>query len=167
MKEAILIGGANGAGKTTLARQLLPIEHPQVVFLNADEIQREATEIQHPVRAARELLRRLEVHVARGDSFMLETTLASDAHARRIPKWHQQGYRVILYFIELPSPDLAVARVAHRVAKGGHHVPETDVRRRFQRGLNNFENVFKPIVDEWYHWRSDEQALSLVDCGLV
>ena len=163
--EAVLIGGANGAGKTTLARQLLPIEHPHAVFLNADEIQREAQQPLHPVEAGRELLRRLEHHVKRGGSFAIESTLASLAHARRIPSWRRRGYRVVLYFVEVHSADLAVARVAHRVARGGHNVPEADVRRRFRRGLDHFENVYKVSVDEWYHWRSDDQALSLVDYG--
>lgn len=163
--EAVLICGANGAGKTTFARQLLPVEHPHAAFLNADEIQRESSTLLHPVEAGKELLRRLDAHVTRGDSFALETTLASKAHARRIPNWRQRGYHVVLYFIEVESADLAIQRVAHRVARGGHDVPETDIRRRFQRGLVHFENVYKGKVDEWYHWQSDEQALRLVHYG--
>jgi predicted ABC-type ATPase len=71
----------------------------------------------------------------------------------------------VLYFIEVASADLAVARVAHRVARGGHDVPEVDIRRRFARGLLHFETFYKSTVDEWYHWRSDEQAFGLSDYG--
>jgi predicted ABC-type ATPase len=42
--EAILIAGANGSGKTTFARQVLPLIHPAVAFLNADEIRHERCE---------------------------------------------------------------------------------------------------------------------------
>ncbi len=165
LADAILIGGANGAGKTTFARQLLPLEYPEAVFLNADEIQRQSGPLSHPVEAGRELLRRLEARVQEKASFVLETTLASSAHARKISGWKAEGYRVILYFIEVPSADFAVARVSRRVALGGHEVPEADIRRRFSRGIMHFEKTYKPLVDEWYHWRSDDNGLSLIDDG--
>lgn len=57
MADAILIGGANGLGRTTSARQLLPLEYPEALFPNADEIQRESVRLSHPVEAGRELLR--------------------------------------------------------------------------------------------------------------
>jgi len=165
LADAILIGGSNGAGKTTFARQLLPLEYPDAQFLNADEIQREAGPQTHPVEAGRELLLRLEACVQSQSSFVLETTLASTAHARKIVRWSGLGYRVILHFIEVPSVDFALARVARRVALGGHDVPEMDVRRRFSRGIRHFGETYKPIVDEWYHWRSDDKGLSLIDDG--
>jgi len=73
------------------------------------------------------------------------------------------GYCLTLHYIELPSDDFAVRRVATRVAAGGHAVPEPDVRRRFGRGLVFFERVYKPLADEWYHWYSDDEGLQLVD----
>jgi len=48
-----------------------------------------------------------------------------------------------------------------RVVARGHSVPEVDVRRRYHRGLTLFEHVYKPLVDEWYHWFSDEGGLRL------
>jgi predicted ABC-type ATPase len=82
-------------------------------------------------------------------------------YARRIRLWRSWGYRVSLHFIEVPSPEFAVSRVAMRIAAGGHDVPEGDVRRRFCRGLELLERVYKPIVDEWYHWYSDDGGLRL------
>jgi predicted ABC-type ATPase len=163
--EAILIAGPNGAGKTTMARQLLPLEHPDAVFLNADEIQREERVLGSPVGAGRELLLRLDRVVAARKSFALETTLSSEAHARRVPTWKAEGYRFVLHFIELPSAELAVARVARRVAAGGHDVPEADVRRRFARGRRLFESHYKPLANEWYHWLSDDEAIILRGSG--
>ena len=40
------------------------------------------------------------------------------------------GYRFHLVFLWLPSPELAIQRVADRVRQGGHHVPEEVVCRR-------------------------------------
>jgi predicted ABC-type ATPase len=84
-------------------------------------------------------------------------------YAERLRDWSRRGYRTTVHFIELPSADYAVERVARRVAAGGHSVPEVDVRRRFDRGLPLFETVFKPLPDRWYHWLSDDGGLRLVD----
>ena len=115
----------------------------------------------HPVAAGRELIRRLEELVRRRLSFVVETTLASRHYADRLRAWSASGYRTTLHFIEVPSADYVVARVARRVAAGGHAIPEADVRRRFQRGRPMFEGVYKPLVDRWYHWTSDDQGLRL------
>lgn len=51
-------------------------------------------------------------------------------------------------FLWLPSPDLAVERVAHRVKQGGHHVPEDIIRRRYYAGLKNLINHYLPLADK-------------------
>jgi predicted ABC-type ATPase len=66
-----------------------------------------------------------------------------------IREWRAAGYRVELLFLELPSVDLAMQRVQQRVAQGGHDVPENDIRRRFSRGLSNFDRIYRRIVDAW------------------
>jgi predicted ABC-type ATPase len=150
-----------GLGKTTFARELLPALNPEVEFLNGDEIQMETSAFSHPVAAGRELLRRLADRERRRASFAIETTLSSTMYARRIRTWKTWGYRTSLHFIEVPSEEYAVQRVTMRVAMGGHSVPEADVRRRFHRGLVLFEQAYKPLVDEWYHWFSDDEGLRL------
>jgi len=59
------------------------------------------------------------------------------------------GYLFHLYFFWLPSADMAVQRVARRVATGGHSIPEEVVRRRYARGLDNFFNQYAPAADSW------------------
>lgn len=161
--EAVLIAGANGAGKTTFARKFLHAGYPDARFLNAEEIQREGGDFDHPVAAGRELLRRLTDLVAERQTFVVETTLSSRSYVAKLRSWAAAGYRTSLHFIELPSADFAVGRVATRVAAGGHAVPEVDVRRRFDRGIQLFSTIYRPLVDRWYHWRSDNQGLQLDD----
>lgn len=160
--EAILIAGANGSGKTTFARQVLPLIHPTVPFLNADEIRHEDPRFASDVAATRELLRRLQVAESAGNSFAVETTLSSRSYVAKIRAWKASGYRVVLHFIGVPSADFAVQRVAARVAMGGHSIPEDVVRRRFERGRSLFDAVYKFEVSEWYQWFSDSKGLSLV-----
>ena len=137
----------------------MPLLHPSAAFLNADEVAREGFA---PLAAGREVLRRLDAAVASRAPFVLETTLSSPRYAARVPAWQAAGYRVTLHFIEVPSADFAVARVARRVRAGGHPVPEPDIRRRYARGLALFETAYKPVVDRWAHWRTKENGLELV-----
>jgi predicted ABC-type ATPase len=55
-----------------------------------------------------------------------------------------------LFFLWLPSADLAIERIVDRVRKGGHNIPEEVVRRRFHKGLNNFIRVYRPLLDSWF-----------------
>jgi predicted ABC-type ATPase len=139
----------------------MPQEHPEVPFLNADEIGSESRQLEHPVAAGREFLGRLGEKERLRESFILETTLSSTMYARRIRAWKASGYLVLLHFIEVPSEEFAVQRVAKRVAEGGHGVPEPDIRRRYHRGLALVEQVYKPLVDEWYRWYADERGFHL------
>jgi len=157
----VLIAGANGAGKTTFARNVLPLVHSGCTFLNADEIQREDAAFSTPAAAGRELLRRLAELVSQRLSFALETTLSSRMYARDIPAWRAAGYQVWFYFLEAPSADFAVKRVAERVASGGHGIPEPDIRRRFARGVALFPS-YRSLADVWYHFRVDEKGPTLV-----
>lgn len=163
MPDAVLIAGANGAGKTTFAMNFVPRAFPAAEFLNADEIQQEGGAPISPMAAGRELLRRLAGHLERREDFAVETTLSSEGYARMFPAWRARGYRITLHYFEARSADFAVARVARRIAAGGHAIPEADIRRRHARGLALFERVYRPAVDVWYHYIVDEQGPRRVD----
>ncbi len=60
-----------------------------------------------------------------GQSFAFETTPAGLGYARHIPRWQAAGYHVTLFYLTLPTPEMAIARVAERVRQGGHDVPES------------------------------------------
>lgn len=161
--KAILVGGANGAGKTTFARQYLPLLYPSIQFLNADEIQQEGSTPLSSVAAGKELLRRLHAAEFANVSFAVETTLASRMYLPHVRRWNLAGFETILHFIEVPTADFAVDRVRERVKQGGHAIPEEAVRRRFDRGIELFSKAYRPLFDLWYHWKSDEQGLKLID----
>jgi predicted ABC-type ATPase len=57
------------------------------------------------------------------------------------------GYLVTIVFIYLDSADTSVARVRERVRRGGHDVPESDIRRRFHRCFSNFWRIYREIAD--------------------
>jgi predicted ABC-type ATPase len=100
-------------------------------------------------KAGRLMLEAISEHVEKGESFAFETTLAGLTYARMIPLWRRAGYSVKLIFLSLPDAEMALARVAARVAQGGHNVPEATVRRRFALGIRNFQQRYRPLVDSW------------------
>lgn len=151
-KTIIIIAGPNGAGKTTFAREFLPHEADCLTFINADLIAQGLSPFRPEdaaLRAARLMLEMIAECVKRGDSFAIETTLSGRTYARMLPQWKEAGYQIVLFFLQLPCADLAVARVADRVAQGGHHIPQPVIRRRFLAGLANFQTLYKPLVDAW------------------
>jgi predicted ABC-type ATPase len=164
-KQILILAGPNGAGKTTFAAEFLVGDAECPTFVNADLIAAELSPTE-PARAAKRagrlMVDRMHDAISRGESFAFETTLADKSFARRIPEWRAFGYRVSLWFLSLPSPELAISRVRERVAQGGHFVPDAVVRRRFEAGWRNFEEVYKSLVDGWLLYdNSDEQPVLL------
>jgi predicted ABC-type ATPase len=79
-----------------------------------------------------------------------ETTLSGRSYLTLIRGLKRKGYKVHLFFLCVDNVDVALSRIAQRVTKGGHDVPEQVVRRRFDRSLGNFFREYQPIVDSWH-----------------
>jgi predicted ABC-type ATPase len=169
MQELIIIAGPNGSGKTSFANAYLPAEANRLVFVNADEIARELASAnlsasQLDLRAGRLMLERIQSLTLARTELLFETTLASLAYARQIPKWQVLGYTVaLIYLLRLPDVESALSRVRRRVAAGGHDIPPDVVARRFGRSLEYLEKYYKPVVDEWYVYNSLEGSFELAE----
>ncbi len=152
MPEIYVFGGCNGSGKTTLAIKILSSLNNQLEFINADII---AAEINPnnvnavAIQASRLMLERLNTLLRQGKDFAFETTLAARTFAKFLRKCKAQGYRINLIYVCLESAELAVNRVAKRVASGGHNIPEDIIRRRYERGKKNFVELYLPIADRF------------------
>lgn len=168
IKRILIIAGPNGAGKTTFAMEFLPRELGVLDFINADAIAAGLSPLD-PSRAAAEsariMIRTIRDRVERGESFALETTLAGNRYARLIPIWRRSGYRVGLVFLSLPAPEIAISRVSSRVRLGGHHVPESAIRRRFASGRDNFDRVIRSLVDESWLYDNSTRPARLIESG--
>ena len=152
MKRLYILAGCNGAGKTTAAYALLPELLDCREFVNADEIARGLSPFQPEtvsVQAGRLMLVRLQELLATGESFALETTLATRIYLPFVKAARAQGYYVSPFFFWLNSPDMAVERVKIRVREDGHNIPEPVIRRRYEGGLRRFFAQYQSIVDDW------------------
>ena len=148
---AVILAGPNGAGKTTMSTSVIP---PTVDFLNADVIAAELRRDGHSpagidIAAGRIVLSQIRAHVADRRSFCTETNLAGRGFLRLIEDWRDAGFTVRLVFAALEHPDIAIRRVAARVAVGGHDIPESVIRRRWSIGLRSLFALYIPVVDDW------------------
>ncbi len=148
----VVIAGPNGAGKTTFARRYLPEDAGVIHFVNADLIASGLSPLKPElaaIAAARMLLGELDRLAAARVDFAFETTLSGLTYTRRLQSWKEAGYRIEMVYLRLRSTQLALRRIAARVRQGGHNVPRADVVRRFSRGWENFQRIYRSLADSW------------------
>lgn len=163
--RVVVFAGPNGAGKSTHAEAILSTLGIDT-FVNADFIARGLAG-RHTdtvaITAGRIMLKRLRDLADAGQDFAFESTLSSRTFLPFLRRLKVQGYHVAIYFFALRSSRLAVRRVRHRVALGGHDVPAEVVIRRFGRSLHNFSNLYTEVADEWMMFdNSSGQSAQLI-----
>jgi predicted ABC-type ATPase len=129
-----LLAGPNGAGKSTLATRVLqPVTH--LPFVNADLIAAErwpGAELAHAYEASRAAAAVRTELIAARRSFLTETVFSHPSKLELVAAAQRAGYLVTLHVVLLPV-EVTLARVAFRVGRGGHEVPEAKVRERYDR----------------------------------
>lgn len=148
----VVLAGPNGAGKTSIAPDLLQGAYAVDEYVNADAIAMGLSGFRPDsvaIAAGRVMLSRLDALADARRDFAFETTLAARSFGPWLRARRGSGYRVHLTFLGLPDADTAVNRVADRVRRGGHAIPEPTIRRRYVAGLQNFHRVYREIVDSW------------------
>ncbi len=132
----VMVAGPNGSGKTTLvdALRALPQATLPALYINADNLQgkrgiadpREAQQLASQLRA--------EAIAARKD-VMYETVMSHPSKIAELQNAKAVGYHITVLLVATSDPDINVARVALRVASGGHDVPEDRTRERYGHTL--------------------------------
>ena len=156
------VAGANGSGKTTLTRwNALFMEIP---LLDPDAIANalQATTSLPPIAAARQVLKSAAEHLKKSESFAIETTLSGRNYLQMMLDAKARGFEVRLVYIGTESVEINLARIRNRVLAGGHDVPENDVRRRYQRSLENLPIAIKRADDSILFDNSTSDGYRLV-----
>ena len=174
MPKLYIIAGCNGAGKTTASYTVLPEMLDCREFVNADEIAKGLSPFNPEsvaIDAGRLMLQRMDDLLIAGEDFAFETTLATRSYVKFIDQAHAMGYFVSLLFFWLPTPELAIVRVATRVSKGGHDIPEEVIRRRY--GLTgDLPQTQRQVaaafsISRSYVSRIEKRALSKLEAALI
>lgn len=140
-----VIAGANGSGKTTLTSwnadlfKEIPLLDPDAIANNLQA----STAGMFPVAAARHVLKSAAGHLSKAQSFAVETTLAGKNYLQMMLDARNLGFEVVLVYIGTDSVETNLVRIRNRVLAGGHDVPEADVRRRYQRSLQNLPGAIR------------------------
>jgi predicted ABC-type ATPase len=147
-----VLAGTNGTGKSSIGGARL--EAARTPFYNPD-VETQALIAANPgmtldeanAAAWRIGKERPEAAIAERHSFNFETTLGGTTIARLLAKAHADGLRVRVWYCGLSDPELHIARVRARVSHGGHDIPETKIRERFDASRNNLCTIL-PSLDE-------------------
>jgi len=152
MPTLYIIAGCNGAGKTTASYTILPEMLKCKEFVNADIIAKGISPFQSDkvaFEAGRVMLQRIQQLIDAKETFAFETTLSTKSYKNIVKDCKAKGYKVVLLFFWLNSPNLAIERIKIRVSQGGHNIPNDIVKRRYKRGLENFFKIFMRLCDSW------------------
>ena len=156
-----VLAGTNGCGKSSIAGAMLRSAGGE--YFNPDEVARRLltkdtslTQRKANGRAWREGKRLLERAIRERLSFAFETTLGGETMTRLLEQALSAGLEVRVWYAGLSSPELHLARVQARVARGGHDIPETDVRRRYTQSLQNLVRLLPRLTELRVFDNSDE-----------
>ena len=164
-KNVYIIAGPNGSGKTTFARTFLPEYAKCDRFINADLIAIGLSPFspqQVAIKSGKLVLGQIKEYSNSGVDFGFETTMSGVTYLKYFKMLKDKGYKIHIFFLWIPSSQLAVARVKDRVAQGGHNVPVADIKRRFERSTEKFFKQYRLLADQWMLFNNEQSEPKLI-----
>lgn len=143
LRELHIICGPNGAGKTTLIRTFAErrINEDFYIAPNPDDPNRPDLSSMEKQKV---MLSFVYKCLEEGKSFIFETTGSGKNSVLRILKEGKiKGYTTTVWYLWLPSPDIAEKRVNFRYREGGHYVPRNEIQKRYDNGIENLSTFIR------------------------
>ncbi len=147
-----VLAGTNGAGKSSVGGEAL--REAGIDFFNPDEAARRIqtarpglTQTEVNSAAWHHGRRLLEKAIADHLDFAFETTLGGETMTRLLEGAADAGLEVRVWYVALENPELHIDRVRRRVAKGGHDIPEADIRRRYDQSRLNLIRLLPKLTE--------------------
>lgn len=148
----VAIAGVNGAGKSSVVGATIREEGG--AYFNPDDETRALLEDRPSLTlAAANVLawemgkRGLEHAIENGTDFTFETTLGGRTIARLLEQAVDKGLDVVMRYVGLDSAERHIARVAARVARGGHHIAEARIRQRYEKSREHLIVLLPRLTD--------------------
>lgn len=146
----MVIVGHNGAGKSTCFRKYVSFAFEELNenHIDPDAIERtirqdlageEFSDSEFSMMASDEATRQRRMRLANRESFSFETVFSDEVGDKLgfLQEAVAAGYTVALLAVGLDSPEKSRDRVALRVQRNGHSVPEDRIYRRYPRVIDN------------------------------
>jgi predicted ABC-type ATPase len=147
-----VLAGTNGAGKSSVAGAA--IREKGADYFNPDEATRRIrstnphiSERDANIAAWQEGKRLLEKAIAKRLVFAFETTLGGDTMTSLLRRALAEGVEVRMWYVALVTPELHIARVRARVSRGGHDIPESAIRERYERSRVNLIRLLPHLTE--------------------
>lgn len=157
-----VLAGTNGAGKSSIAGAMLLRQ--RVEYFNPDEAARRILAANPGIGQTQangagwhEGKRLLERAIAERLDFVFETTLGGRTITGLLERAAALGIEVRMWYVGLSSPEHHIARVRARVAKGGHDIPESRIRERYDASRLNLIRLL-PSLSELRLYDNSEEA---------
>lgn len=137
-----VVAGVNGAGKSSIAGA--KVRSAGGDYFNPDEVARSLMSL-HSTLSLNEAnaqawkmgFDQLSRAIDEGQDYIFETTLGGNSICQLLHDAIDRGQEVRIFFCGLTSLELHIERVAARVAKGGHDIPEAKIRERWTGVIHN------------------------------
>ena len=71
------------------------------------------------------------------------TTLSGHGILNTVKRAVEKGYYIRLYYVGLNTVEESLVRIENRVKKGGHNIPDADVKRRFNKRFEDLIAVLQ------------------------
>lgn len=147
-----MLAGTNGAGKSSVAGATF--RQAGADYFNPDEATARILVANPDISTAEansaawhEGKRLLERAIAERLDFAFETTLGGQTISARLRAALAAGIEVRMWFVGLNGPELHIARVRSRVARGGHDIPEQKIRERYDRSRINLLELMPRLTE--------------------
>jgi|ERR1700730_8835645 len=144
-----VLAGTNGSGKSSLAGALFdpsyfnPDKAAQAILSKNPGI----TQAEANSAAWNEGRRLLERAITERLDFAFETTLGGRSITALLQLALSRGMEVRVWYVGLSSPELHIARVRSRVARGGHDIPEARIRERYETSRANLIRLLRNLTE--------------------
>jgi len=146
-----VLAGVNGAGKSSIAGAAFRDAGGE--YYNPDEAARlirkvdaRLTQAEANGLAWQQGRRLLERAVAERLDFALETTLGASTISKLLAAAAGKGAEVRIWYAGLDTVERHIGRVRARVRRGGHDIPEADIRRRFEASRLNLIHLMPRLA---------------------
>ena len=146
-----VLAGVNGAGKSSIGGAAMRVFGGD--YYNPDEAARSLMNAspgldQAEANSQSWLLGKslLERVIEKRLDYAFETTLGANTIPALLAKAASDGIGIHVWYVGLSSPELHIERVRARVRRGGHDIPEADIRRRYEHSRLNLIQLLPALT---------------------